>query len=97
MSFTLVVVSISQKILEKVKNARLSEFAEACNVRNAENGYEPYLVNGKTCLQSLRVWPVLQAPSALEMLHVLQRNTLFYPILKSGSVRPEQSGAIRTH
>lgn len=35
---------------------------------------------------------MLQAPSALEMLHVLKHNTMFYHILKSGSVR---SGTIR--
>ena len=85
---------INQQILDKVKNPKLRELAEACNARNAENGYKPYLVNGKTCLWNLRVGPILQAPSALEMMHVLKRNTLFYHILKSGSVRP---GTIRAY
>jgi hypothetical protein len=83
---------ISQQILDKVKNDKLRELAETCNDRNAENGYKPYLVNGKTCLWSLRVGPVLQAPSALEMMRILRSNTLFYHILKSRSVRP---GTIR--
>jgi hypothetical protein len=83
---------ISQKVLDKVTNPKLRELAEACNARNTNTGFKPYLVNGKTCLWNLRVGPVLQAPSALEMMRILRSNTLFYHILKSRSVRP---GTIR--
>ena len=78
---------LSHKTLDKVNNSKLRAFGEACNARNAENGFKPYLVNGKTCLWNLRVGPLLQAPSALDMMHVLKRNTLFYHILRVSARR----------
>lgn len=68
---------ITQKVLDKVTNPKLRELAEACNARNIDTGFKPYLVNGKICLWSLRVGPVLQAPSALEMMRILKLDNYF--------------------
>lgn len=79
---------ISQARLDKVKNPKLREFAEACNARNAENGFKPYLVNGKTCLWSLRLPPLVRALTAVEVDRRLREDLMMLKLMEYGSIRP---------
>jgi len=78
---------ISQANLEKIKNLKLRELAEACNARTAQNRFKPYLVNGKTCLWSLRLPLMLKAPNALEVNKLFHGDLMMLKLIARGAIK----------
>lgn len=83
---------ISQKNLDRVKNPKLRELAEACNARNSKSGFRPYLVNGKTCLWALRLPILVKAPTAAKINSILHKDLMILKLMEHKSIGP---GTIR--
>ena len=65
---------IINELTKKIINTPLKQYAEACNARNASNGFSMFKVAGEYCFWGLRVGPVVKAPTISEMKTILQRN-----------------------
>ncbi len=62
---------IIPEIMEHIENLQLREFAEECNARNQQNGFQMYRVNGEYCFWGLRVGTVVKLPSLAELKTLL--------------------------
>lgn len=65
---------IIPELMRKMNNARLLQYAEACNERNVVKGFRMFKVEGEYCFWGLRIGPVVKTPSVSEMKQILLRN-----------------------
>ena len=62
---------IINEILCNIKNPQVLKWAEECNTRNAQEGFQMYKVDEEYCFWGLRVGPIVPLPSAEEMKSIL--------------------------
>lgn len=62
---------IINELLSGIGNQQLSAFAQECNARNTQSGFQMFKVNGEYCFWGLRISPVVRTPNIQELRQIL--------------------------
>ncbi len=76
------------EILNEINNPKVRALAESCNLRNSEQGFRMFKVNGEYCFWGLRLLPVVRTPNAQELKMLLEKDASSAEALKSKSITP---------
>lgn len=77
---------IINELLSGIGNQQLAAFAQECNARNTQSGFQMFKVNGEYCFWGLRISPVVRTLDVQELRHILSRQSSSTDALANKSI-----------